>query len=118
MTRKLEVTPKEASELLAEGYTVKCYLVLGPPQECKERPEKVFVPPEALVARSVEGRDPSKGKIAKVWATASKALWAKDVTKIYTRAEVDTALKAAGDTDTGTFSYLRRCGAIRLVKEK
>lgn len=113
MSKTIEVTPAQASELMAEGYTVRCYLELGSP--VRKKPRKTYTQKMAKVSYSVEGKHPVKGKIAAVWAKTCKELWGKNVALSYTREEVDAALAKHGNTDTGAFSYLLRAGAIRLV---
>jgi hypothetical protein len=90
---KIAVTPAKASELLAQGYEIECYLIL-PPADAKVPCERSKpVSPETRLRLSTEGTPPKKGGIAAAFVAMRDHLFKKDPRKTYTRAELETWFK-------------------------
>ena len=89
----IKVTPAEASEYMAKGYTVECYLVLPNPSVLKaqKRKQSPQIPKNSVLCYSVSGSPPVNGEVSRAWENLR--LWAfNDPTTTKTRIQVETRL--------------------------
>jgi hypothetical protein len=103
MNHKLKVTAIQASELIAKGYTVECYVVLPEPQAQRAKVSKPrkFIPANAQLGRSVHGAGPTHGKAQVVWKAIDKKFFA-DPTITIPAAKIRAYIK----TQPGGYSSL------------
>ena len=74
MKHTLKVTPKEATELMAQGYEIECYLTLPPASapDTQTKTPRNYIPHGSKIGRSVRGTPPTQGKAAVVFADLDK----------------------------------------------
>lgn len=90
---KLSVTPAKASELLALGYDIECYLIL-PPADAKVPCKRATpVGPDDRLSLSTGGTPPRKGGVAAAYTAMKDLLFKKDPRKTYTRKELEDWFK-------------------------
>ena len=115
----VKISPKEASELIALGYEIECHLILPEVSKVKipVRAAMRHIPMGARFTLSLDGVEPSKGKYMEVWIKLKRKLWTDEVTKIYTRKEIQKAIDLlTPKLDRAYFAYLansKKC--IRCV---
>lgn len=116
---KIKVTPKQATEFMALGYEVDCYVNIN--ELSTQRPKKprgIIVAQTAKIGLSLEGNPPTKGNYAKVWEKLSKVLWpGNNPLATYSREKVEVEIVKAGLSDPSFFSYLlNKTKCIRVVE--
>jgi len=118
MSTKLKVGVKEASELMADGYEVECYLIL-PPAGVKPKKRKVRpTVPQSRVALAVNPRkEPTLGAIALTWIKVRENFFSNDPTKYATRKRLeDWAIKHGGNKNqVSQFIHAYQC--VRVLDE-
>ena len=98
--RKLKIGAKEASDLMAEGYTVECYLILPDPIPTKTQRKMLAprIPKDAQLAYSPEGEVPHKGRVAAAWKYLLDKTF-RDPRSKYTRGNLEKMLRDQKFTD-------------------
>ena len=116
---KIKVTPKQATEFMALGYEVDCYVNISELSTLKQKkPRGIIIPKTAMIGLSLEGKGPSKGNYVKIWKVVSEVLWSGDnLIAKYSRDRVEKEIIKAGLSDPAFFSYLlNKIKCIRILE--
>lgn len=124
----IKITPIQAADFMKLGYEVQCFVdlprivdsIAASLKTAITRPIRQYCPMNAEIGRSLEGKQPIKGKAGIVWAKLDKQLWGDDVTLLYSRKHIEHVMIQLGNTDLTLFTYLiNRCKCIRkIIQEK
>ena len=121
MPTEIEVTLKQATDLLAAGHTIKVILVVPDPQQepkpTAKRKAAKFIPIEAMIGLSFEGIEPKKGKMTIAWLATKNKLWGKDAAAVYSRKQVDEMLQKEGADKTAFIYLLNKLKCMRVINE-
>jgi|GEM_PF-6069775 len=138
---KVKISLKEAGDFLQAGFVVECYVLpmqaraINTPsakpkstngsggtitKANKGKPNKnETIMPGTLLTLSMEGRPPVKGIMGAAWSKTVKELWKQDITKAYTRKQIESVMKRHKCEDTSAIAYitnklkcLRRSAAV------
>lgn len=90
---KISVTPAEASDLMAQGYTIECYLILPPANAKTPCTRAPAVNPTDHLALSTRGTPPKKGGVFAAYTAMKVDLFKKDPRKTYTREALEAWFK-------------------------
>lgn len=118
---KIKVTPKQATQFMALGHTVECYVLMdsAPPVERRSRrkPSKQILP-DTQLGLTVNGKGPGKGVYGEAWEYLVKKLWNGDPTITFSRDRISKALKEGKFTVDGAYyAYLvNKCQCLRIIE--
>lgn len=115
---KIKIDVKQASQFMAAGYEIECYVNVPKVKANSHRQPGVRTTAETRLAISLAGSPPEKGKYKEVWDKIDKCLWKGDVTKTFSRHSIENEIKATKITvDKSFISYLisqKKC--LRVVE--
>jgi len=104
---KIKIDVKQASQFMAAGYEIECYVSIPKVKANSHRQPGVRTKPETRLAISLVGTPPEKGKYKEVWDKINNCLWKGDVTKSFSRLSVENEIKVTKITvDKSFISYL------------
>ena len=114
---KLPVTPAEASELLAQGYEIECYLILPSPESAQEKRggSRHHLPKTVVLGISVRAKEPVMGAIAKMWPKVKKEFFT-DPTKVATRLAIEKFVIKEGGKKNHVSQFIHAYKCLRVVE--
>lgn len=119
MNDKLQVELKQAIDFAAKGYDIECYLIVSKPgngKKVRHARGDAIISKDDMIALSLNGREPQKGKMAPSWRKTKKELWSSDITATYPRHKLVSTMAKHGYKDPTFVSYLaNKLHCIRKV---
>ena len=112
MKGKVKVNLKQAIDFAQAGFDIECYVLLSnanapiekePEKEKRDNPR---IKADTLLTLSVEGREPSQGKLGDAWPVVKKAFWGMTPRAGVSRDDILNALEAHGSSDRSAVTYM------------
>ncbi len=142
--RKIQVTPLEAAEWMADGYYVECFVLVSPTIPTEPAPiapsvktEEVIpsfvtqqytrkspvhihkkVPKTAILALSLDGNEPKQGRLGHAWKKLKKNLFTKEATASYSRKQIEKAVSLVDESavpSNYSSEFIHRYKCLRVI---
>jgi hypothetical protein len=114
MTNKIAVEPAKASELMAQGYTIECYLILPEPTRTTHKKAQKIAS-TVWLSLGLKGTEPMLGKIGEVWPKVKMGLLKGDPTRKVTRKDAEAFVVKNGGTKNHVSQFIHAYKCLRVV---